>query len=97
MLWILKPTFIERISRGGVSECPVSVAEIFISVLFTNAYSIMVFHNHPSGDCIPREEDKIIANKILATAKLLDMYFLDYIIMGEKEAYYSFKESGLLF
>lgn len=93
----LKPTFIERVSMGGVSECQVSVAELFKAALISNAYGVMVFHNHPSGDSKPSEEDKRVTDKISKASKLLDVKFLDHIILGEDNTYYSFKESGLLY
>lgn len=92
----MHPTFIEIVAIGTVCECRASLAEIFKTAILTNAYGVIVFHNHPSGDCTPSEEDNKITDRISKAAKLLDVCFLDHIIMGENDSYFSFKESGLL-
>lgn len=88
----LNPTFIETIAVGSTSECYVSVAEVFKTALLTNSYGVMVFHNHPSGDCMPSKIDEYTTESISKAAKLLNIKFLDHIIVGDGDNYYSFME-----
>ena len=60
-----------------------------------NATSFIMLHNHPSGDCEPSMEDKLITQKLKKASVLMDMDFLDHIIIGDK-AYISFREQELL-
>jgi DNA repair protein RadC len=56
--------------------------------------------NHPSGDCTPSEADIRITRRIAEAARLLQIYFLDHVIVGhpmvDRQAYFRFKEAGLL-
>lgn len=65
--------------------------EIFKEAVLASAYSIVVLHNHPSGDPAPSDEDKEIANKLISSGEIIGIPILDFIIIG-KEGYYSFGE-----
>ena len=89
----MKPTFIETVAVGSTSECYVSVAEVFKTALLTNSYGVMIFHNHPSGNCMPSKMDEYTTESIIKAAKLLNVKFLDHIIVGDGDNYYSFMEN----
>jgi len=60
-----------------------------------NYSSIVIAHNHPSGNLQPSPEDRVVTKKIKAAADILGLGFLDHIIFG-KDGYYSFLEHGEL-
>ena len=65
------------------------------TALVTNASSVMLFHNHPSGDASPSGQDIALTEKLRAAGELLQMPVKDHIILGDGE-YYSFHEEGML-
>jgi DNA repair protein RadC len=83
------------ISKGGQSATVVDAKIIFKAALENNAASIILAHNHPSGNLRPSQEDINLTKKIVSAAKLLDFSVLDHIIMTDK-AYYSFADEGNL-
>ncbi len=85
----------ERISRGGVAGTVVDAKIIFKIALEHLSSGILLFHNHPSGQTIPSDQDKQITRKIAQAAKLLDMNLLDHLIIGGK-TYFSFADEGLI-
>jgi len=83
------------ISDGGVSGTVADPKKIFKMALDNNASSIILGHNHPSGQVNPSEADIALTRKLCQGGLLLDMPVLDHIIVGE-ENYYSFKDEGKL-
>ena len=73
-----------------------SPREIFYNALKNKAVSIIVMHNHPSGDPTPSREDILITKRLIETGKLIGIELLDHIILGDN-LYVSLKESGLAF
>lgn len=83
------------ISRGTLNASLVHPREVFKGALLANAYSIMLAHNHPSGNFTPSEADKQVTAKLVKAGKLLDVQVLDHIIVGDSD-YFSFRESRML-
>lgn len=83
------------ISMGTVNASLVSTREIFIEVLKAEAVGIVLLHNHPSGNPMPSSKDEEITLLIKKCAKLLDIEFVDHIIIGDNR-YFSFLEQNLL-
>lgn len=83
------------ISSGTVNASLISSREIFIEVLKAEAVGIVLLHNHPSGDPEPSSNDKEITMLIKKGAELLDIGFIDHIIIGDNR-YFSFLEKRLL-
>ena len=83
----------ELISRGGLSATVVDPKIIFKKALEHSASSIILAHNHPSGNLKPSEEDIKITEKLIRAAGNLDIKILDHLIFG-LEAYYSFADEG---
>lgn len=69
--------------------------ELFIEALQKNAVSIVLMHNHPSGDPTPSREDILITKRILDAGALIGIELLDHIIIGNNQ-YMSFREEALL-
>lgn len=82
-------------SSGGVSGTVADPKLIFMAALKMNACALIIAHNHPSGNKLPSEADKILTLKIKEGAKLLDMSLLDHIIVTAEECF-SFADEGLL-
>lgn len=77
---------------GTINYSMVHPREIFKEAYLIGAASIVIIHNHPSGDVLPSNEDYHTTNKILEASKILGINVIDHIIIGNK--YYSFYENG---
>ncbi len=83
------------IAIGGKQSCPVDVTGIFQRALIVGASSIIVSHNHPSGDTKPSEEDRQITKALCEVGKLLRINVLDHIIISDDE-HFSFSDSEMI-
>ena len=86
---------ISQIGEGGVSGCVVDAKRVFTTALLANCSSIILSHNHPSGNTQPSEADRQITKKIHAAGLLLDIAVLDHLIITA-ESYYSFADNSEL-
>jgi len=87
---VLKKT---GISEGGVSGTIVDPKKVFRSALDHHASSIILCHNHPSGNIQPSDADKKLTRKLRDAGELLEIAVLDHIIIGD-DKYYSFADEG---
>jgi len=85
----------EVISIGGITGTVADPRIIFKKALSEDAVSIILFHNHPSGNLQPSRADEDLTKKIAEAAKLFDIRILDHIIVSE-EGYFSFADEGLI-
>jgi DNA repair protein RadC len=85
---------ITTISQGGVTGTVIDVKMIFQAALKLNASSIILAHNHPSGNTNPSEADRAITKKIYEAGKVMDITVLDHLILTQPSNYYSFADSG---
>ena len=85
----------EVISIGSLNANIVHPREIFKTACMISASSIIVAHNHPSGDPSPSREDIEITKKLSEAGKMMGIELLDHVIIGY-DRYYGFKESGLI-
>lgn len=85
----------EQISKGGITQSIVDIRLIFKKALECGAVSIILSHNHPTGNLKPSEADFSITQKIKKAAELMDIKLLDHIIVGRDE-YYSFADQNVL-
>lgn len=88
-----KVTSVFELSHGNVNSSIVGIREMFQKALLANAVSIIVMHNHSSGDCSPSREDVNITKKMKEAGDLIGIEVLDHIIVGENN-YCSLKEKG---
>ena len=86
---------IYEISSGGIAGTVVDLRLIFSAALKTNVTSLMMIHNHPSGNLTASEADKQITRKVKEAGRLLDITLLDSLIITP-ESYYSFADEGAL-
>lgn len=83
----------EEISKGGIDGTVADPRIIFRKALEKRAISIIIAHNHPSGNLTPSQQDEKLTQKIKDAAEFFDMKLLDHIIIGKQE-YYSFADMG---
>lgn len=81
-----------EISHGSVNSSIVNPREVFQKALLANAVSIIVMHNHPSGDPTPSREDIEVTKRLVEAGKIVGVEVLDHIIVGDR--YSSLKEKG---
>ena len=80
---------------GEVDSCSVYTREAIRSALVNNASSIIVCHNHPTGDPNPSVHDMEITRMLAIAFEIVGIQVMDHVIIG-KEGYYSFADTGLL-
>jgi DNA repair protein RadC len=84
-----------QISEGGISGTVADPKKIFKLALDHNATSIILCHNHPSGNVKPSQDDIALTKKIKKAGETMDISVLDHIILGD-EKYYSFADEGMM-
>lgn len=84
-------------SIGSLNSALVHPREVFKSAVMANAASIIIAHNHPSGDTYPSGEDVSITKRLYECSKILGIELLDHIIVGfDSNDYYSFKREEII-
>jgi len=86
---------ISTISIGTLNASLVHPREVFKDAITHSAASVILAHNHPSGDPEPSEDDIKITKKLVDSGKILGIEVLDHIVIG-KSNFFSFKERGLI-
>lgn len=89
-----EPTAMHTVSVGSLDASIVHPREIYKAAILANSSSIIVCHNHPSGDPTPSREDINVTKMLKEAGELLGIPVLDHIIVGSEGAYYSLKERG---
>jgi DNA repair protein RadC len=91
---------IREISKGTLNESLAHPREIFKPAITHSAYAFVLVHNHPSGDTAPSDADLRLTRRVAECAHMLQIQFLDHIIVGSpaegRPGYFSFKEAGML-
>lgn len=85
----------KEISMGSICGATIDLAETLRWALRYKAVSIVLVHNHPSGQTDPSDEDKKLTKSFVNAAKAIDVHVADHVIIGDS-GYYSFQSSGLL-
>lgn len=85
----------KQISEGGISGTIVDLRKIFKIALEENACSIILAHNHPSGNIAPSDADKSLTKKIKESGLIIDIPIVDHLIISNN-SYYSFADEGTL-
>lgn len=84
----------KRISIGTVRACSAGTREIFSPAVKGMATSIIMVHNHPSGDPSPSREDMDITQNLISAGRILDIPLLDHVIIGKNGSYSFFSANG---
>lgn len=82
-----------EVSSGGIAGTIVDLRLIFAAAIKANAVSLIMIHNHPSGQVKPSEADKQITRKVKEAGRIMDITLLDHLIITP-ETYYSFADEG---
>lgn len=85
----------EQISIGSLNASIVHPREVFKTAISMSTNSVIVCHNHPSGDPKPSREDILTTEKLVEGGKLLGIDVLDHVVVGDGQ-YTSFKDEGLI-
>ena len=85
-----------QLYQGSVNEASVRIAELFREAVRANAVSIILVHNHPTGDPTPSAADVALTTEVVAAGSLLDIKVLDHLIVGQGR-HSSLKRMGLGF
>ena len=80
-----QPVSINVVSVGILNSSLVHPREVFKTAILSNAASIILFHNHPSGDPEPSQEDINITSRIRDSGNIVGIELLDHIIIGSEE------------
>lgn len=86
---------IYNVSKGGISSTVVEIKHILCIALKTNSTSIVLAHNHPSGNLKPSKNDTALTERLQEACKILDLILTDHVILTAG-CYYSFKDEGLI-
>jgi DNA repair protein RadC len=74
---------IDEVAVGTATAALVHPHEVLKTVLLANGVSIVLVHNHPSGDPTPSEEDLALTRRLKAAAELMGIRFLDHVVLGD--------------
>lgn len=84
-----------KLSKGGITGTVADVRLILATALKAAACSIILCHNHPSGNLKPSNADIDLTRKIKEAAELMEIRTLDHLIISPENKYYSMKEEGI--
>ena len=90
-----EPTNISVVAVGTLNKAIVHPREVFKTAILSNAASIMAFHNHPSGETTPSQQDIQLTNRLYEAGELIGIKLLDHLIIGDG-TFTSLKEKGYL-
>ena len=90
----LTPINMNIVSVGSLNEALINPREIFKSAILSNAHSMMLIHNHPSGNLTPSTSDIQTTARMLELGELMGISLVDHIITGRDGNYYSFRDKG---
>jgi DNA repair protein RadC len=93
--WNSKVLGVYEVSAGNMHATVVDIKLIMAAALKGRAASIILAHNHPSGEPLPSFADQALTDKIKKMAKVLDIRITDHIILC-RDCYFSFADEGLL-
>lgn len=90
-----KVLFIELVSLGSSNSVQVNPPEVFRMAIYKLAVSMILVHNHTSGDTEPSNADRDLTDRMMKTGKLINIEVIDHLIISEED-YLSFVDAGIL-
>lgn len=85
----------KNVSMGSLNSSIVHPREVFKEAIVKNSASIIILHNHPSGECTPSKEDIQVTQRIKESGRIIGIELMDHIVIGDGN-FTSLKEKGLL-
>ena len=89
-------TGVFEVSIGSVSSSIVTPREVFKRAILQNAKSVILAHNHPSGNVSPSSSDIDTTEKLVQTGKIMDIVVVDHLIIGSDDNYFSMRSEGVI-
>jgi len=86
---------IAEVSIGSLNASIVHPREVFAEAIKNKAASVIIAHNHPSGDPEPSDDDLVLTRKLVESGKILGVEVIDHIIIAKND-FFSFKNKGLI-
>ncbi|MBU7048118.1 MAG: DNA repair protein RadC [Theionarchaea archaeon] len=86
---------VETVSMGSLDKALVEPRDVFRPAITFNAASLVIVHNHPSGDTQPSEQDVLLTRELCMCGIILGIEVLDHVIIGVRD-HVSFRERGLM-
>lgn len=84
-------------SMGAIDQAIAEPRELFKSAILSNAATMILLHNHPSGTLEPSKEDTMMTDRLLKLSVLLGIPLIDHVIVGgDNSRYFSFKEKEMI-
>jgi len=83
---------VELITLGLLDQTVVHPREVFRPAIGCSAKSIILAHNHPSGDPTPSDKDEALTRRLIDCGKMLDIPIMDHVVIGEGDRYCSMRE-----
>lgn len=90
-----RPTAIHTVGTGTLNSSLVHPREVFKAAILANAASIVLAHNHPSGDESPSPEDLAVTKRLIKAGELVGIELVDHVIVARGRAY-SMRYAGLI-
>lgn len=87
---------VHTISTGTIDSTLVHPRDVLLAALMSDARSVIVAHNHPSGDPTPSRDDFEVFTRLAAAGELMGVSLDDALVIGDEGRYYSFREAGVL-
>ncbi|SEU01879.1 DNA repair protein RadC [Salinibacillus kushneri] len=88
---------VQRCHVGSLNSSIVHPREVFKSAILNNASSVIVAHQHPSGDIKPSMEDSNVTKSLVDAGKLLGIEVLDHLVVNSDNSFTSLKERGYIY
>ena len=88
----LTPVNLNIVSIGAIDQAVIHPRELLKSAILSNAASVLIAHNHPSGDLSPSAPDISMTDRMQQVFSLMGIDIVDHVIIGDNDHYYSFRE-----
>lgn len=88
--------YADLVSLGSLSSAIVHPRETFKLAVTRSTASILIGHNHPSGDTTPSQEDILLTKRLSQAGEILGINVLDHVIIGSEGKYFSFSDNGMI-
>lgn len=87
---------VKKISSGGITGTVVDIRIVLRYALISKATSMVLCHNHPSGNLKPSQADIDLTKKVKQAGDIMDIQLVDHVIIGSESNYYSFADEGII-
>jgi len=88
------------VHKGTLNSCPVTPSDVFRPAITKGARSVILLHNHPSGDPTPSSDDVALTSRLMHAGTLIGINIMDHVIIGTatptSPGYCSLREKGLV-